>query len=527
MGGVVAAGHPLTAAAGANVLREGGNAVDAAVAAALMSFAAESPLTGPGAGGFMLIHTASGESHLLDFFVAAPGHGLGRPERAELTPIEVRWTDEAVQVFHVGPASCGVYGTAAGLCEALARFGTLSLATLVAEPARAARAGVEVTPVQEYLLRILSPILSSTPEGSAIYEPERRPLRIGERVRLPELADLLERLGAEGPRFLYTGDVAAAVSDWLLERGGSLTREDLACYQVIEREPASARYRGREVITNPPPSSGGILIAYSLELLERLGHRWDERALVEVMDQTNRARTEEFLTGLHSEGYLERFLAKEALKRESTPGDAPSRQGALDEATRRERAQPGEQLGSTTHIAVMDDAGACASVTSSNGSCSGVVVPGTGLHLNNMLGEEDLNPHGYHRHTAGQRIPSMMAPTVVLRDGVPEVALGSAGSNRIRSAILQTILNVVDRGLGAAEAVALDRLHFEAGVVEAEPGIDPNALAALERDGWRVQRWDERNLYFGGVQAVARDPQTGELSGGGDPRRGGAAVVVG
>jgi gamma-glutamyltranspeptidase/glutathione hydrolase len=115
---------------------------------------------------------------------------------------------------------------------------------------------------------------------------------------------------------------------------------------------------------------------------------------------------------------------------------------------------------------------------------------------------------------------------VVLRDGRTEVALGSAGSNRIRSAILQTVLGVVDHGLTAQEAVDRPRVHFEGGVVEAEPGVDESGLEALERDGWRIQRWRERNLYFGGVQAVARDPNTGELTGGGDPRRGGVAVLV-
>jgi gamma-glutamyltranspeptidase/glutathione hydrolase len=185
------------------------------------------------------------------------------------------------------------------------------------------------------------------------------------------------------------------------------------------------------------------------------------------------------------------------------------------------------RLGSTTHISVLDSAGGCASITCSNGSGSGVLVPGTGVHLNNMLGEHDLNPFGFHRHAAGRRIPSMMAPTVVLREGTPEVALGSAGSNRIRSAVLQTLLGVVDAGLTAEEAVARPRLHLEEGMVDAEPGVDPHALAALEADGYGVRRWKERNLYFGGVQAVVRDPKTGVLSGGGDPRRGGAAVVAG
>jgi gamma-glutamyltranspeptidase / glutathione hydrolase len=181
------------------------------------------------------------------------------------------------------------------------------------------------------------------------------------------------------------------------------------------------------------------------------------------------------------------------------------------------------RLGNTTHLAVLDADGACASVTCSNGSCSGVVVPGTGMHLNNMLGEQDLNPFGYHRHEPGARVPSMMSPTVVLRDGRPEIALGSAGSNRIRSAIVQTIIAVIDHGLPAQEAVSRPWLHVERTEVEAEPGVDPAALDELERKGWAVRRWSEQNLYFGGVQAVARNPETGALSGGGDPRRGGAA----
>ncbi|MBX5470108.1 MAG: gamma-glutamyltransferase [Thermoleophilaceae bacterium] len=502
MRGVVAGGHPLTAEAGARVLREGGNAVDAAVAAVLMSFVCESPLTGPGAGGFMLVHSADGEDVLLDFFVAAPGRGLDRLEPCALHPVEVEFSADAVQVFNIGPSSCGVYGTALGLAHALDRFGTLALGDLVEEPARRAREGVELNEIQAYLHGILSPILASTPEGAALYEPHGRPLRAGETLALPELGDLIERLGAEGPGFLYEGDVARAASEWVLGHGGLLTAEDLARYEVIEREPVRVSYGGREVLTNPPPSSGGILIAHSLRLLERLGGDPGAATLVRVMERTNRERTEEFLDGLHAEGYLERFLA----------------QDALETAVR--------ELGSTTHIAVLDERGACASVTCSNGSSSGVIVPGTGLHLNNMLGEEDLNPHGFHRHEPGRRIPSMMAPTVVLHDGRPEVALGSAGSSRIRSAIVQTVLGVVDGGLGAQEAVDRPRLHVEQGVVDAEPGVDERALEELERGGYRVRRWRERNLFFGGVQAVARDVASGGLSGGGDPRRGGAAIAV-
>ena len=157
MRGVVAAGHPLTAEAGADALRAGGNAVDAAVAAVLMSFVAESPLTGPGAGGFMVVHTGD-ESHVLDFFVAAPGLGLDDREPGTLVPVDIRFSEDAIQRFNVGPASCGAYGTTLGIAETLERFGTAGLSDLTAAPARAARDGVEVVPMQAFLFEVLRPI---------------------------------------------------------------------------------------------------------------------------------------------------------------------------------------------------------------------------------------------------------------------------------------------------------------------------------------------------------------------------------
>jgi len=508
MSGVVAAGHPRSAEAGAAVLRDGGNAVDAAVAAVLMSFAAESLLTGPGAGGFMLVHTPAGEDHLLDFFVAAPGLGPSAPTAAtrELEAVEIRFSDDAAQVFHVGPASCGVPGTLAGLAEAVRRFGSAGLADLCVPAVRAAREGVELTLMQGYLHGLLAPIMRSSREGRELYEPDGRPLRPGELLLMPELADLLERVGAEGPQSLYGGSVGRALSAFVVDRGGLLTEEDLKAYAVIERTPADATFRERRVLTNPPPSSGGVLVAYALDLLARVDRPGHLGALVEVMDRANRARTDEFTAALYGETFLEEFMAQDAIA--TAAGEVGSR------------------LGSTTHVSVLDDEGGCVSVTCSNGSSSGVIAPGTGIHLNNMLGEQDLNPLGFGRQPAGRRVSSMMAPTVVLREGRPEIALGSAGSNRLRSAILQTILAVVDEGMGAAAAVARPRIHVERGVVEAEPGVDERALAELEARGRTVRRWRELNLYFGGVQAAVRDPETGVFSGGGDPRRGGAAIVV-
>ncbi len=500
--GVVAAGHPLTAEAGAAVLREGGNAVDAAVCAVLASFAVESPLTGFGAGGFMIVHQDSGKTSLLDFFVAAPGKD-GVERRAELVPVPVHFDAETTQTFYVGPASCGVPGTAAGLELALARFGTAALADLVGPGVRLAREGAPVNAEQAYILDILNPIHARLEGTRELYAPDGRPLREGDEFSFPELAEALERFGAEGAEPFYRGDVAAAIAEAVVAHGGILGPTDLAGYEAISRRPIRMPFRGTEVLTNPPPSSGGILIAYCLGLLERLGKESGTEQLVAAMGAANEARGEEFVEALYGDQVEAGLLDPEA----------------LDLAA-------GDLLGSTTHISVLDADGMCASVTCSNGSGSGVLVPGTGVILNNMLGEEDLNPLGFHRIPPGRRVTSMMAPTVVLRDGEIELGLGSAGSNRIRSAILQTIVRVVEQGMSADEAVRAPRLHFEQGFLQAEPGIDEEALARLEAGGLPVARRPAINLFFGGVQAVACDRETGAHSGGGDPRRGGAVALA-
>ena len=513
MKGVVAAGHPLTAEAGAEVLREGGNAVDAAVAAVLVSFAVESPLTGLGAGGFMIVHEGD-ETVLIDFFVEAPGRE-GGARGSELVPVDVHFDEATTQVFHVGAASCGVPGTAAGITDALGRFGTMPMEALIGPAVRHARGGAPLNRQQAYVLRILEPIYTRLPECRAIYAPEGRILREGEPFRFPDLADALELLAAEGPEPFYRGEIGRAVADFVGERGGTISRSDMAAYEPIERAPVRASYRGCEVLTNPPPSSGGVLLAYALELLDRLGDDGIE-ALVAVTRAANDARGPEFSEGLYREGFAPGLLSPTRLDEVAAAMGAHAG-GALGDE---------DKLGSTTHLVVIDADGVCASVTCSNGTGSGLVVPGTGIHVNNMLGEEDLNPHGFHRTPPGRRMTSMMAPTVVLREGEVVAGLGSAGSNRIRSAVSQTIMRLLADGQGPAEAVAAPRVHYEGGALQAEPGVDEDGLRRIEATGLPVVRWRERNLFFGGVQAVTRDPASGVLRGGGDPRRGGAVAAA-
>jgi gamma-glutamyltranspeptidase / glutathione hydrolase len=445
MQGAIAAGHPLTADAGAAVLRAGGNAVDACVAAAFMSWVTESMLTGPGGGGFMLVHHG-GETVVFDGFVAVPRAGAAE---TELLALAIDFDGDTQQVFHTGPGAVGVPGTALGLEAAHARFGSLDWAALAAPAVSAAREGVELTPAQGYLHRILDALVRHSPEGDAMYGG--RVLKAGERLVLGDLATTVERIALEGAGVFYEGELARAICAHV-----PLTVDDLASYRVVEREPVSVEYRGCEFRSNPPPSSGGRLIALGLEALGN----GDVLHAMEVM-----------------------------------------------EAARMPAA------GGTTHISVVDARGDAASLSCSLGSGSGVVVPGTGIHLNNMLGEADLK--GSAR--PGERLTSMMAPSIVLDGDRPRLVVGSAGSERLRGAILQVVANVIGRGMGVEEAVDAPRLHLADGNVYVEPGIE------LAREN--VVRFGRRNLYFGGVSAVELRAD-GTLAAAGDPRRGGAGMVV-
>jgi gamma-glutamyltranspeptidase / glutathione hydrolase len=517
--GAVAAGHPLTADAGARILAEGGNAVDACIAAAFMSWVSESPLTGPGAGGFMLIHRAHDRStRLLDFFVSTPGLGVAHRRTAEMETVDVDFSGESHQVFRIGSASCAVPGATVGLATAHRRFGTLPWRTLLEPAIDAARTGIELTRPQAYLHAILDLILRHTDEGRRVYGPGGARLAAGERLRLPDLADSMERL-ADHPGDVYTGELGSAIVRHLRETGGAVTAEDLRRYRVIWRRPVRVPYRDCVFESNPPPSSGGILIGYGLALLDRLpagtaGSAQAIQTLVEVMREQDRARGGRFTTRLHRGGLARHLFAAETL-------DAALGRLGLHAGGGAAPAPPG----GTTHISVVDVDGNAASLSASTGSGSGVIVPGTGIHMNNMLGEYDLNPSG-RVLAPGHRMTSMMAPSIVLHGDAPRLVVGSAGSVRLRGAIMQVVANVVGHGLPVGEAIDSPRVHVDEPHVHCEGGHDAAALDALEAAGYDVVRWRRQNLFFGGVAAVERRVG-GSLAAAGDPRRGGAGVVVG
>ncbi len=475
----VAAGSAYTADAAAAVLAAGGSAVDAAVAAGFVACAAEPGLTSPAGGGFLQVRTPDGQTAVLDFFVDAPGLGAPGGARPPMRSVVVRFST-ADQAFAVGPASVAVPGALDGWAEAHRRWGRLPLAALVAPAAHLARAGLALEPAPAAVLGLIADVLAYEPAGRALYAPAGRPVAAGECFANLDLGAMLD-LVADGattwadPRL--AGRLLAGIGP-----EGLVTAEDLEHYRPVLREPLLVQLEGGTLTTNPPPSFGGAVVADSLA----------------------------------------RLAPSLARGRGAMPW--PELVRSLTAATAAVKTGAGSKRG-TTHVSVVDADGMVAAMTTSNGSCAGVLLPGLGVELNNMLGESDLHPLGHEAAAPGTRIGSMMAPTVWSDDEGDVVALGSGGSERIRSALLEVVVAYAVGGHDLAGAVAMPRVHpDDDGVLHLEPGHEAPVVEALRALG-RLRTWPARDFFFGGVHAVVRGPD-GAVTAVADTRRGGAARVV-
>jgi gamma-glutamyltranspeptidase/glutathione hydrolase len=446
MRGAIAAGHPLTAAAGARVLADGGNAVDALLAAAFTAFVTEGPLTGPAGGGLLLVHEPGGATTLLDCFFAVPAERLG-----EMDEVVIDFEDAGTQTFHVGDGSVAVPGLLAGLEEAHGGHATRVWADLVEPALELAWGGsVDCDEPRVFLHGILAGILQRDEGGRAVYGDSAR-------VRTETLCETLEDVRDSG---------AAAVTRLLPEYVG-----DLSSYRVAELEPiAIEACGGARVLTAPAPSRGGRVVAEILEMLSAASE-----------------------PSLHDEARALQI--------------AYGRSGA-------------GLLTGTTHISVVDASGTAAALSSTLGSGSGVFR--RGVQLNNMLGELDVI--GHETRAPGTRLPTMLTPTLVLEDERPRLVLGSAGSVRLAGAIAQVAWRVLSSAAPVGEAIDAPRMHPEGSTLHLEGGWGDDEVYALHEE-FDVVRWSSRNLFFGGVQAVELAAD-GSLAAAGDPRRGGAGVVV-
>jgi gamma-glutamyltranspeptidase/glutathione hydrolase len=509
--GAVAAGHRATAEAAAFALREGGNAFDAVIAAHWCACIAEPVLTSLGGGGFLLARPDDRAACVYDFFARTPSSPRPVAE-IDFHPVNADF-GSALQEFHIGHGAIATPGTVRGLFTVHRELGTLPMPVLIAPAVELAREGVRVNELQAFILDVVRPIYLSTEQARIRFCSATHPDRLvgeGETLQLPELADTLLALADEGDRLFYEGDIAAAIAGACQTEGGHLTLADLAGYRVQRRQPLRIRYGNAELLTNPPPSTGGLLTGFSLKLLEQFASESVPIDSVEgisrlaaVMQSTNEARVHKVASNNLNAGMLDQKLLE-------------TYQVQVKDRLRSWRG--------TTHISVIDSAGNVASLTTSNGEGCGHMLARTGIMLNNMLGEEDLNPQGFHRWQAGRRLTSMMTPSLLALPDNRTIALGSGGSNRIRSAILQVLLRIVDEQQPLTEAIDRPRIHYENGHLNIEGGFEEQLQRRLEKEFPHAKCWPDRNLFFGGVHAVSKTLNRFECYG--DRRRGGIAFEV-
>jgi gamma-glutamyltranspeptidase/glutathione hydrolase len=508
----VAAGHALVAEAADSALRAGGSAVDACIAGALVACVAEPVLASLFAGGFLMARDARGKTRLLDFFVQTPR----RPMPAGDLDFRAIAADfgGARQVFHVGAGSIATPGLAPGLIAAHDALGRIPLRDLAAPAAALARAGAPLSAFQAEVLGIVLPIFTASPPAQTLFlGGEAKAPAPGAVLPNPALGDVIETFAREGLRFMAEGEAAQALLR-LTQSGGHLTADDLRRYAPRWREPLSVTRGGVRIALNPPHALGGALIAFALELMERGA---PPAAIARAFEMTNRARLDAAIDGDAPDG-AQRLLSAHSLTywRQRLAGRPAATQG-------------------TTHISVIDGQGNAASMTLSNGAGCGLVAPGTGIMPNNMLGEADLLPGGFHPLPADMRLGSMMSPSVMTWPDGTVCALGSGGSNRIRTALAQVMARLTDAPGPLDAAVAAPRLHVEAQrpnrerdipdmALDYEDRLREDARAALVRAYPQARPWARDSMFFGGVHAVRRDPRGG-MEATGDHRRDGAALI--
>lgn len=461
----MAAGHRLTAQAAEQILNQGGNAYDAIIAAMLMSFMAEPLLSSPGGGGFLLVAGPKQKPKLLDFFSNTPLVDSQHLQQNDwdFYPISGDFGDKA-QEFHIGRAAAAVPGVVAGIYKAHEQLASMPLTQLAAPAIKAANQGVEVNAQQAYVANILTPITRATTEAHQLYHG----LQQGHVWKNQQLADFMDTLSTSNHRWFYDGPMSASMYD---SEDCLLQAKDFSTYQCVVRAPLTLKSGDFSVYTNPEPSTGGILIAEQLKQIKSDNGAYKVLRAMQKME-----------------------ASKDRLLHSISRG--------------------------TSHISVADGEGNLASLTLSNGEGNGHVVPDCGFMMNNFLGESDINSAGFFNWSAGQRMRSMMAPTLI-HHPQNSYALGSGGSNRIKTAIFQVVYHLIHENRLLKTAVEKSRMHFENNHLDLEPDFSQSDVKYF-KDHIDVTQWQKHNLYFGGVNAV----QTGQtVAAVGDFRRHGCGLV--
>ncbi len=487
----IASASQLAANAGSVVADAGGNAVDAAIGAAICSMVTDPGIIAPGAGGFITIWPEDGDPIVIDAYAEMPGRGL--PEDGfGGGGIDVELTYGGKTATIVGYGSVATPGAFAGLRMAWEHYGEAPWEELFIPAIAAVEQGFPLsTAAAEYLGHSHQLVFGwDPPSYSVLHHDNGRHLSAGDTVQIPDLPDTLRELAADGVGTLYGGDLGKLITDRVAEHDGILTLRDLAAYKPVVREPIRVQVDDWTIATNAPPAVGGATMAAMLLLMGIQGFdRWeadDVARLVEVQDAVREFRRTH-LDELHDRGAeAARLLELAAM------GDMKSMLGSP----------------STSHTSSVDSDGLSCSITVSSGYGSGAMVPGTGMWLNNSLGEIELHTGGFHGVPPGTRLVSNMAPTIARSRHGAVLAIGSPGASRITTAVSSVLVNFIHLGMSLSDSIEHARLHTEIfnGVptVTYEPGIDLSAVS-----GFDLRRFPDISMYFGGVQAALWDPLAG------------------
>ncbi len=503
----ISASSRTAAEAGARVADGGGNAVDAAIAATITAIISDPGIIGPGAGAFVTVCPEEGSPVVIDGYAAMPGIGSEASPDGFGERVHMEYGGGMDTL--VGPSSVAVPGVWAGLGEAAERFGSRSWAELLEPAIDTARAGFPFSGVSEaYLAYAHEPIYDREVESfDALHRADGSRVADGDLIQISGLAQSLEVIAGEGPESFYTGSIGGRLAAMMQERGGLVTAQDLESYSAVVREPIMIEVAGWEIATNPAPAIGGAVLAAMMLLIDASGFTDWSASGVRLMADVQRS-----------------VLAYRADVLDGAADRAAAAANLLDRARFGDHRRLNESA-STVHVSAVDTAGQACAITTSAGYGSGVMIPGTGLWLNNSLGEVELFPRGMDGFAPGDRLPSNMAPTVARGSNGTVLAVGSPGASRITTALAQVLINYMSLGMSVTEAVGHARVHVEVfggkPAIAHEPGIPVKAF-----DDFTIRRFPDLSMYFGGVELAMYDPAAG-LFEATDPRRSGATAVGG
>ena len=498
--GSISTGSKEASITALEILKFGGNAFDAAIGAVFVSMTSEFALTGAFGGGTLLGIQNNSTPFIYDFFVDCPD--CHSSDKKDFKEIEIDFGN-AKQKFNIGKGSIAIPGNLMGLIKIQKEHGCLNLQDVLSYAIDYANQGVLINKNQSEIINLVKPILLFDQVGKKLYSNNDLFLKTGKLFKNPQFADFLNIVIKKGYKYFYNG----VGLDLILSHCGEnsyLTKSDFKTYEVKKRKPLSMSYKGYDIFTNPSPSFGGSLIIFLLKLLKDSNSKINLLNLIKTMNLTSLARDEVCLNP-NDEKQIDNIFNNNIYNK------------YLNLCTDNFANYIGG-FGSTTHVSILDKKGNAASITTTNGEGCGYVIPEYGIMMNNMLGEEDLNPFGFHKWNIKRRLPTMISPTIISKNNIPEYVLGSGGSNRIRSANVQVILNLIEKNMNLNDAIENPRIHLEGKELYCEPGIKIESKEIINQLSLKL--FKQKNVFFGGVNAVSRTEAIG------DSRRGGCGIIT-